>query len=122
VLDLCAWHAALFGGKILSPASLAAMTTPGRLKDGGQPFSIAKPGAPSVAMNYGFGLFMDTFEERKRVSHAGGISGFASYLQTFPAERVSLAVLLNSIGPGRPARGPVLKELEQTCAQFGLSA
>jgi CubicO group peptidase (beta-lactamase class C family) len=122
VLDLCAWHAALFGGKVLAPASLMAMTTPGRLKDGGQPFSIAKPGDPAVAMNYGFGLFLDPFEGRKSVSHAGGISGFASYLRTFPTERVTLASLFNSIGPGRPARGPVLKELEQTCAQFGLSA
>jgi CubicO group peptidase (beta-lactamase class C family) len=122
VLDLCAWHAALFGGKVISPASLTAMTTPGRLKDGGQPFSIAKPGAPAEAMNYGFGLFLDPFEGHRSVSHSGGISGFQSFLQTLPAERVSFAILLNSIGPGRPARVPVLKQLEETCARFGLGA
>ncbi len=122
VLDLCAWHAALFGGKVLSPVSLAAMTTPGRLKGGGQPFSIATPGAPAAAVNYGFGLFVNAFEGRKSFSHGGGISGFQSFLQTFPAERVSLAVLLNSIGPGRPVRVPVLKDLEATGARFGFGA
>jgi CubicO group peptidase (beta-lactamase class C family) len=122
VLDLCAWHAALFGGKVLAPASLAAMTTPGRLKGGGQPFSIATPGAPAAAVNYGFGLFVNATEGRKSFSHGGGISGFQSFLQTFPAEQVSLAVLLNSNGPGRPARGAVLKDLEATGARFGFGA
>jgi len=122
VLDLCAWHAALFGGKVLSPASLTAMTTPGRLKDGGQPFSIGRPGAPARAVNYGFGLDVGVFEGRKSFSHTGGISGFSSFLQTLPDERVSLAVLLNSIGPGRPAIGLVSKELEETCVRFGLNA
>jgi len=122
VLDLCAWHAALFGGKVLSAASLKAMTTPGTLKDGGQPFSIATPGAPAAAVNYGFGLFVNDSEGRQSFSHGGGISGFQSFLKTFPAERISLAVLLNSIGPGRPARAPVLTDLEDAAARFGLGA
>jgi CubicO group peptidase (beta-lactamase class C family) len=122
VLDLCAWHAALFGGKVLSPASLTAMTTPARLKNGGQPFTIARPDAPAVATNYGFGLFVGEFEGHKAVLHGGGISGFASHLRTFPAEQVTVAVLLNCIGPGRPAYGVAFKDLQDTAARFGLSA
>jgi len=123
--DLCTWHAALFGGKVLSSASLAAMTTPGRLKDGGQPFSIAQAGAPRVAMNYGFGLGVDEFEGHKAFSHGGGISGFTSHLRSFPAEGVSVAVLINTIGPvgpGRAPSGPAATAIEIAAARFGLSA
>jgi CubicO group peptidase (beta-lactamase class C family) len=122
VLDLCAWHAALFGGKVLSAASLKAMTTPGTLKDGGQPFTIPQPGAPAKAMDYGFGLGMGEFEGRKSVAHSGAISGFASHLRTFPKQKVSVAVLLNSVGPGRPAIAPASKDLEDSAARFGLGA
>jgi CubicO group peptidase (beta-lactamase class C family) len=125
VRDLCAWHAALFGGKVLSPASLTVMTTPGRLKDGGQPFSLGQGGAPKVAMDYGFGLGVGAFEGRKAFSHAGGISGFASHLRTFPAEGVSVAVLLNTIGPAGPGRapsGPAGAEISDAAARFGLVA
>jgi len=123
--DLCTWHAALFGGKVLSPASLAAMTTPGRLKDGGQPYSLGQAGAPKVAMDYGFGLGVGAFEGHKAFSHGGGISGFASHLQTFPAEGVSVALLLNTIGPAGPGRapsGPAATEIQNAAARFGLSA
>jgi CubicO group peptidase (beta-lactamase class C family) len=122
VLDLCAWHAALFGGKVLSPASLTAMTTPGRLKDGGQPYSLAQAGQPKTAINYGFGLDVGTFDGRKAFEHSGGISGFSSHLRSFPDEKVSAAILVNTSGARRPGALAALIELQDKSARFGLSA
>jgi CubicO group peptidase (beta-lactamase class C family) len=122
VFDLCAWHGALFGGKVLSPASLKAMTTPGRLKDGGQPFTIAAEGRPKEAVNYGFGLNVGTFESHPYFDHNGGISGFLSHLRTFHADKVTVALLVNTSGYGRKGLGEGLKAVEEAAYHYGLSA
>lgn len=80
--DLVAWSTALAGGKVVSKESLALMTTPAVLPDG-------------KGTGYGFGLMIDEFEGRKRISHGGGIFGFNSLLAWFPAEDVHVAVISN---------------------------
>ncbi len=92
--DLCRWRAALFGGRIVSAASLKEMITPARLKDGSQPMSGSGPG-PKKPINYGFGLIISTMEGRPCIRHTGHVNGFQSELRTFPNEQLTYAFLSN---------------------------
>ena len=84
--DLAAWNRALHGGRVLSPASYTAMTTP-----------------RGAARGYGFGLQMTTSAWGVPVIyHVGGIIGFSAANAWFPAESLSVTVLYNSIGDGLP--------------------
>lgn len=75
--DLLRWQRGLYGGAVLSPAMLEAMTTP-------------------VLGHYGLGLGIDVAPDGRRVyRHAGGIPGFATYLQYEPASQLTVAVLGN---------------------------
>jgi CubicO group peptidase (beta-lactamase class C family) len=90
--DLVRWEIALSGGKVVKPESYTQMTTPAVLS-GGKP------------THYGFGLGIDDWEGRRRVSHGGGIFGFTSMLLTLPDDGITVAVLSNSdaMNPGKVA-------------------
>jgi len=95
--DLCRWHEALFGGRVLAPESVKQMITPQRLKDGSLPkeaVSADHKDAPKP-VEYGFGLQITTVGGRRAIGHPGGISGFSSVVQTIPDAHASLAVLVN---------------------------
>jgi D-alanyl-D-alanine carboxypeptidase len=86
--DVAAWNRALHGGRVLAPASYAAMTTP-----------------RGASRAYGFGL------QRSRrpapwgalvIAHFGAIMGFAAENVWVPAESLSVTVLYNSLGNGFP--------------------
>jgi hypothetical protein len=55
--------------------------------------------------NYAYGLAVNQQFNRKMVFHDGGINGFATFLERFPEERVTVAVLCNAdygySGPGK---------------------
>ncbi|HWA29237.1 MAG TPA: serine hydrolase [Lacunisphaera sp.] len=74
--DLLRWTQGLFGGKLLSPASIELMTTP-------------------VKNGYAFGLGVSTADGRKVIAHAGAIAGFMSALTYLPKEKLTVAVLAN---------------------------
>lgn len=74
--DLLAWQSALIGGKVVSPASVAAMFT-------------------DYGFHYGFGQFIETMHGRRMWDHAGGINGFFSILSRFPDDGLTIAVLSN---------------------------
>jgi len=120
--DLCRWHTALFGGKVVSAESLKQMATPHRLKDGALPKAAQPPGAkdPARTVEYGFGLQTETVEGRRAVGHGGGINGFASALQTFPAEGISCAVLINCDGGAK--LGPDSQALRTAVTKAALAA
>src|SRR4029078_2759772 len=59
--DLLRWEQGLFGGKLLSAASLQKMTTP-------------------FKNNYAFGLGGSSPNSRKQISHNGAINGFNTML------------------------------------------
>ena len=90
--DLIAWQRALVGGggRVVRPASYAAMTTPESLASG-------KP------LTYGYGLGVGTFEQRRRVSHGGGINGFITDLSCYPGDSLHVVVLANT-APSNPGR------------------
>jgi len=79
--DLLRWEQGLFGGKLLSPASLAKMTTP-------------------FKQDYAFGLAVSTQDGHKAITHDGGIQGFNTSMIYYPDEKLVVAVLANMNGPG----------------------
>ena len=77
--DLHRWEQGLFGGKVLSPASLAKMTTP-------------------FKGDYALGVVVRTASGRKVVQHGGGIDGFNTFLAYYPDTKLTVAVLANLNG------------------------
>jgi CubicO group peptidase (beta-lactamase class C family) len=78
--DLLRWERALFGGKVLSAASLQKMTT-------------------AFKGDYAFGLFVRERQGRKVFEHNGSIDGFNSAMSYYPESRVTVIVLANVNGP-----------------------
>jgi D-alanyl-D-alanine carboxypeptidase len=103
--DLATWNAALYGGKILKPASLAAMLAPGKLSNGensgaAMAKNMAAAGAPASPgkQEYGYALFLSDYEGHRKVDHGGGIYGFSASLSEFPDDKTTVVVLSNAIG------------------------
>ncbi|MBY8826233.1 serine hydrolase domain-containing protein [Sphingomonas colocasiae] len=95
--DLLRWHAALFGGKLLKPESLALMLEPTKLKDGRTTSQSRKPGADGrPPLDYGLGIAFGTRDGRRLIGHGGAINGFASSLYTFPDRSTTIVVLANT--------------------------
>lgn len=81
--DLATWNRALHGGRVLSPASYIAMTTP-----------------RGAAKRYGFGLQVNpTPWGESVIYHLGSVMGFAAENGWFPKDSLSVTVLYNSFGP-----------------------
>ena len=77
--DLLRWTQGLFGGKLLSAASLQKMTTP-------------------FKSSYAFGLGVSTVKGHKVIAHAGAIEGFNTQLTYYPESKVTVVVLANVNG------------------------
>ena len=85
--DLAAWNRALHGGRVLSPSSYEAMTTP--------------VGA-ATARGYGFGLMKRATSWGTTVlEHDGATAGFVAENAWFPAESLSVTLLYNTTPPPR---------------------
>lgn len=80
--DYFYWDQALNTSSFVSPALLAEAFTPGKLNDGS-------------SIKYGFGWVLDTYGGRRRQSHTGSTIGFRTAVQRFPAERLTVVVLVN---------------------------
>ena len=77
--DLLRWEQGLFGGKVLSAASLKKMTTPFR-------------------ENYACGLMVRTVNGHSLIEHGGGIEGFNTELAYLPDDKLTVVVLANLNG------------------------
>jgi D-alanyl-D-alanine carboxypeptidase len=87
--DLARWGAALHHGKVVKPASYAAMIAPTRLPNG-------------ETIPYGFGLGTGEMRGHQEIGHGGGIFGFSTDSTYFPKEDVFVAVFANSDQPATP--------------------
>jgi hypothetical protein len=97
----------VFGGKVLTEASLKAATTP-----------VSVGGAQTPPDDgYGYGWAVSTFRGLKEIQHGGGLQGFLSQLTRYPSERLNVVVLVNA---GPPAPGLAPDELARDIAQFFL--
>jgi CubicO group peptidase (beta-lactamase class C family) len=75
--DLLQWNTALHGGKIISPAMLAKMTTP-------------------YLGKYGYGLHIDSLGNHKHIGHTGSIQGFVSSIEWYPQDETCVVILTNN--------------------------
>jgi CubicO group peptidase (beta-lactamase class C family) len=95
--DLSLWNEALFGGRVLSAASLRAAFTVGVLA-GDDPSHPEDTG-------YGYGWTIDRLNGAREISHGGELAGFGSYLLRLPEYKLTVVVLLNCV--------PQLPKLQQ---------
>jgi CubicO group peptidase (beta-lactamase class C family) len=121
--DLCAWHAALLGGKVLPPALLQAMLTPITLNDGSLPMQPNRKGE-KTPVRYGFGIGVNPVDGHAAVSHGGSIQGFGSFLETLPADQMAMAMIINSDGGAKAPTtfGPAWAELQKVLRTAALAA
>ena len=105
--DLARWNEGLFGGHVLSRASLDAAWSPVN------PVSTKEPANDG----YGFGWALDTFRGLREIHHGGGLEGFLSELTRFPAQGLTVVVLANS---SPPVPGLVPSELAHEVAEVYL--
>jgi len=77
--DLLRWEQGLFGGKVVSAASLKKMTTP-------------------FKNNYALGVVVQTVGGRTVINHGGGIDGFNTFLAYYPDDKLTVVVLSNING------------------------
>jgi D-alanyl-D-alanine carboxypeptidase len=84
--DLAAFHAAL-PGKLISMDDYRLMTTQAKFTDGS-------------SSQYGFGLYIDTYDDQPRVWHNGNTFGFDASDQSFTNQGVRIIVLTNSLDGG----------------------
>jgi CubicO group peptidase (beta-lactamase class C family) len=83
VLDFAAWDIAITSGRLLSAASMTAMTTPVRLSTG-----------RTVA--HGLGWFMDRFNGHQFGAHWGTtVTGHSAVIRRYVDDRVTVIVLAN---------------------------
>ena len=77
--DLLLWEEGLFGGRVLSPASLRKMTTP-------------------FKGDYACGLHVNRVNGHLMIEHDGNNIGFNSDMAYYPEERITVIVLANLNG------------------------
>ena len=77
--DLLRWENGLFGGRLLSPASLHKMITP-------------------FKSDYGCGLYIKRVNSHLMIQHDGNNIGFNSDMAYYPEERIAVIVLANLNG------------------------
>ncbi|MES2444411.1 MAG: serine hydrolase domain-containing protein [Pseudomonadota bacterium] len=90
--DLLKWETGLYGGKLLKPASLAALTTP-------------------VKNDYAFGIGVARKDGTTTFSHGGGIEGFNTWLGYDPERHLVVVVLANLNGGAAGKLGESLMTL-----------
>jgi CubicO group peptidase (beta-lactamase class C family) len=96
LIDLAKWDEALTQHTLLSEKEMQPALTPGKLTSGTQPQWPAKSDRPQgTPVAYGFGWFLDPYRHHPRMWHYGDTMGFHTYIQRFPADRLTVIILCN---------------------------
>lgn len=82
--DLVTWAKALYGGSILSPASLSAMVGD---------VAVTAPFKPSIP--YGLGVQAASVDGRQTLGHSGRLLGSRTVMRWLPNQGIAIAVLTN---------------------------
>jgi CubicO group peptidase (beta-lactamase class C family) len=106
--DLAKWQAALDSGRVLTPSSLALMRTPTTLADG-------------TKIDYGLGTRLGSLDGHRVLGHYGGESrgGFRPLLESFPADHLTIVILMNMGDAASPSPVAVAPEIAR--AALGLA-
>jgi CubicO group peptidase (beta-lactamase class C family) len=104
--DLAKWDEALQEHTLLSEKEMASALEPARLADGSET-QWPKRGdsdnlAPGKPVSYGFGWFLNSYKEHRRMWHSGGTMGFRTVIQRFTSDGLTIVVLCNrtDLDPG----------------------
>ncbi|HLY20818.1 MAG TPA: serine hydrolase domain-containing protein [Bryobacteraceae bacterium] len=97
--DLAKWDAALQSHALLSDAEMRPALTPVKLNDRSEPHWPAAPNAdnlhPGKPVSYGFGWFLDPYQDHPRMWHTGSTMGFHTVIERFPADNLTIVILCN---------------------------
>lgn len=107
--DLMKWDEALEDHTLLTAEEMRPALTPAKLNDGMRPKWPATPGgddlSPGNPVSYGFGWFLDPYRSRVRMWHFGSTTGFATAIDRFTKDRLTIIILCNrtDVDPARLA-------------------
>jgi CubicO group peptidase (beta-lactamase class C family) len=94
--DLANWDEALAQHTLLTEKEMQPALTPAKLITGAQPKWPANSDRPEgTPVSYGFGWFLDPYRNHARMWHYGDTIGFHTYIQRFPADRLTIVILCN---------------------------
>jgi CubicO group peptidase (beta-lactamase class C family) len=94
--DLAKWDEALARHSLLSENEMQLALTPAQLTTSAQPQWPANSDRPQgTPVAYGFGWFLDPYRNHARMWHYGDTIGFHTYIQRFPADRLTVIILCN---------------------------
>jgi len=83
--DLLRWSRILAGGSVVGRDGYELMSEPAALRDG-------------TAIEYGYGMAIGYLEGHHRISHVGGMLGFAGQIAHYDEDDVTIVVLTNTEG------------------------
>jgi CubicO group peptidase (beta-lactamase class C family) len=87
--DLAKWDRALTHHTLLSEIEMQPAITPVRVADG----SVQEPDGKPAA--YGFGWFLNPYQDHSRMWHYGETVGFRTTIQRFVKDRLTIIILCN---------------------------
>ncbi|MDB4915366.1 MAG: beta-lactamase [Gemmatimonadetes bacterium] len=87
-LEMAHWLIALFGGKVVSPASFKEMTTSARLNDGRL--------TGGSWGSYGLGMEIQSCQAHRAIGHSGATTGFSADARRYVDDDLEIVVLANS--------------------------
>ncbi len=97
--DIARWDDALRKHTLLSEKEMEPALTPVRLNDGSLPYFPKEEGADSKTalrqVEYGFGWFLDSYQDHKRSYHDGATIGFRTTIQRFAEGQWTIVILSN---------------------------
>jgi CubicO group peptidase (beta-lactamase class C family) len=94
--DLALWDISLIEHKLLAPASIDAMTTPARLRNG-------------TPTGYALGVGVTDAGGHPKWQHGGAVSGFVSLNTVWPDQKAAVVVFANQ--DGSIATGQIAREI-----------
>lgn len=104
-------------GKILTQASLKAMTSPAYLKSG----APAMERRGNEPLEYGYGLGLGNDDSRPFIAHGGRINGFTGHLRSYTGEKLSVAILYNGDGSGVSGFPAAHKAVRNEAVRLGMT-
>jgi len=94
--DLAKWDEALAQHRLLTEKEMQPALTTAQLTTGVQPtWPASSDRSEGTAVSYGFGWFLDPYRNHARMWHYGDTVGFHTYIQRFPADRLTIIILCN---------------------------
>ena len=93
--DLAKWDEALAQHTLLSEKEMQPALTPVQLSGTQPKWPVNSDRPEGTPVSYGFGWFLDPYRNHARMWHYGDTVGFNTYIQRFPADRLTIVILCN---------------------------